>query len=68
MGNSEPSVTIPFLISLYEKGKLNVLNYMVQTYKPEQMEQAVSDAEKSECTELYLGKNKLLINLFSFIF
>ena len=48
MGNSEPSVTIPFLVSLFNSGKLGILNTIVQTYKPEDMKQAVIDAEKGE--------------------
>jgi Zn-dependent alcohol dehydrogenase len=66
MGNSEPSVTIPFLISLYKKGKLDVLHSMVQTYKPAQMEQAVSDAENSEYIK-HIWRTKILTNFASFI-
>lgn len=48
MGNSNPKVTIPFLVNLVNQGKLKVLDSIVKTYSPDQINQAIHDAEKGE--------------------
>lgn len=46
MGNSEPSVTIPYLVELARQGKLDIVQEIVKVYRPEQMNEAVHDAEQ----------------------
>ena len=48
MGNSNPKVTIPFLVDLVKEGKLKVLDSIIKTYTPDQINQAIHDAEKGE--------------------
>lgn len=48
MGNSNPSITIPFLVELVKKGKLTLLDSIIKTYPPDQINQAVHDAEEGE--------------------
>ncbi|PWN46509.1 hypothetical protein IE53DRAFT_382821 [Violaceomyces palustris] len=46
MGDSYPSITIPYMVDLFKQGKLEILKDIIKEYNPEDMNQAVEDSLK----------------------